>query len=76
MSLWRDKSRRIIVKVLEDTRGQDETAVKKALRDAYPFGQRECHPYKIWLDEIQIQTGKRRFGVKKEKPNPDQTEIF
>lgn len=26
-------------------------AIKKVLRGAYPFGVRQYHPYKIWLDE-------------------------
>jgi len=26
-------------------------AIKKVLQDAYPFGVRQYHPYKIWLDE-------------------------
>lgn len=73
---WRETSRAIIAKVLADMKGQADEQVKKALREAYPFGQREHHPYKIWLDEIQIQTGKRRFGIKRVKPNPDQKEIF
>jgi hypothetical protein len=76
MSTWREKARKVIVRVLEETRGMDEAAVKKALHDAYPFGIREHHPYKIWRDEIKVQTGKRRLGQKKEKPNPDQQSIF
>lgn len=73
---WRDTSREIISKVLAENKGKDEKAIKKALKDAYPFGQRQYHPYKVWLDEIQIQTGKRRFGVKKESVNKDQSKLF
>lgn len=25
--------------------------VERAVSDAYPFGERKMHPYKIWLDE-------------------------
>ena len=52
---WRDRARPIIAKVLAETKGQDEKAIKAALFDAYPFGPREYHPYKIWLDEIKRQ---------------------
>jgi hypothetical protein len=54
---WRDRARPIVAEVLRATSGQDEAAIRKALRDAYPFGQREHHPYKIWLDEIRRQRG-------------------
>lgn len=54
-SPWRTHSAKIISAVLEATRGQDEKAIRKALRDAYPFGERRMHPYKIWLSEIKRQ---------------------
>lgn len=40
---------------IKETAGQDDKLVRKALREAYPFGPRENHPYKIWLDEIKKQ---------------------
>jgi hypothetical protein len=57
---WRDRARPIIAKVLADTKGQDEKAIKVALFNAYPFGPREYHPYKVWLDEIRRQRKLRR----------------
>jgi hypothetical protein len=57
-SYWRSKASPIIEKILLDTKGQEEAAIRQALRDAYPFGERSNHPYKIWLDEIRRQ----RFG--------------
>lgn len=56
---WREYATPIIARVLRETSGQDEKAVKAALRDAYPFGEREYHPYKIWCDEVKRQ---RRLG--------------
>ena len=35
----------------------DGPAFRKELKDAYPFGPRQYHPYKIWLDEIGRQLG-------------------
>jgi hypothetical protein len=57
-SYWRQKASPIIEKILLETRGKTESEITKALHDAYPFGHRSQHPYKIWLDEIRRQ----RFG--------------
>lgn len=38
-----------------------EKGAKAALKEAYPFGQRAYHPYKIWCDEVRKQLV-RRFG--------------
>lgn len=56
---WRDIARPIIAKILEETRGQTEQLIKKALHEAYPFGERRYHPYKVWCDEIRRQRGKK-----------------
>lgn len=61
---WRDHARPIIAAVLKETAGKPEVDIRKALKDAYPFGMREYHPYKIWLDEIKVQR-----GTKKRKPH-------
>lgn len=61
---WRERSATVIRKVLEETKGQPKEVVDKALFDAYPFGPRQYHPYKIWLSEIQVQRfGKGRRGT-------------
>lgn len=67
---WRDKSRPIIGQILHDLEGRPEKEIRKALFDAYPFGMRRYHPYKIWLDEIRRQ----RFGRSK-TPDPRQMAI-
>jgi hypothetical protein len=54
---WRDHAREVIAEVLLEHRDSDEKTIKQALFDAYPFGERAMHPYKIWLDEIQRQRG-------------------
>lgn len=73
---WRDTARPIIAKVLEENAGKDEAVIKKALYDAYPFGQRQYHPYRIWLDEIKVQRKQKRFGERKDLQNPDQSTLF
>lgn len=73
---WRDIARPIIHRVLEETRDRDEVVIRAALREAYPFGQKQYHPYKIWLDEIKVQRKKRRFGHRPDLQNPDQVSLF
>ena len=57
MSTWRDRARPIIARVLKENAGKSESEIKQALRDAFPWGSRELHPYKIWLSEIRYQRG-------------------
>lgn len=77
MKSWRDRCRPIIARVLAENQGKSEKEIRKALKDAYPFYEREYHPYKIWLDEIKVQMGKRKFGKGKRQPdNPDQQKLF
>lgn len=54
---WRNIAAPIIENVLRTYEGEDEKVIKKALRDAYPFGPRRYFPYKCWLDEIRRQRG-------------------
>lgn len=72
---WRDIARPIIADVLKRTEG-NEGARKRALYDAYPFGARQYHPYKVWLDEIKVQTKGRKFGKKNNVDHPDQQKLF
>ena len=67
MSYWRNRARPIIARVLAETEGRPESEIRAALRDAYPFGPRSHHPYKIWLSEIKRQRGARQRG-----PSPEQ----
>lgn len=73
---WREISRPIIAKVLREHKGADEKEIRKALKEAYPFGVRKYHPYKVWLDEVKIQLGKRKFGKKTQQYNPNQNKLF
>ena len=70
----------IIYRVLQHTKGLSEKEIKKALRDAYPFGERKYWPYKVWLDEIRRQRGLKRspYFEKKSKPmaGPNQLPII
>lgn len=63
---WRARAAPLIARVLFETRGKSPKEIKAALTKAYPFGARECFPYKVWLDEIRVQ-----MGTKVKKPKLD-----
>ena len=54
-SYWRDIAAPIIREVIARIGCDDDRALRKALFEAYPFGERKMHPYKIWRDEIKRQ---------------------
>lgn len=56
---WRDHCRPIIAKVIEEHGTKDMKVLRRALREAYPYGERKNHPYKIWCSEINKQLGKK-----------------
>jgi len=62
LSRWRRISAPIIARVLAENAGKPEPELRAALRSAYSFGPCDHHPYKIWLDEIRIQTGRRKLN--------------
>ena len=62
---WRDKARPIIQAVIAKHGIDDLRTLRRALRDAYPWGPRQYHPYKIWCDEVRVQLGL--------KPEPEPT---
>jgi len=63
---WREIARPIVKKVLEEHRGEPQEKIKRALRDAYPFGPRKYYPYQVWLDEIRRQLEATYFENKRE----------
>lgn len=65
---WRDSARPIIARVIADVGTDDPKRLKSALRDAYPWGPREYHPYKIWCDEIRVQLGLKVVKDRKAVP--------
>jgi len=60
-SHWYETSERRINAALDALPpGADEKAIVKAVREAYPFGPRQHHPYKQWL-KAQRQILHKRF---------------
>ena len=78
-SHWRTRARKVIQAVIKDNAGKSEKDILAAIRKAYPFVERKYHPYKIWLDEVKVQTGKKvkhpyRQPLRKPTPpDPNQT---
>ncbi len=72
---WREHARPIIAKVLADNKDKTEKEIKKALQNAYPYGERARHPYKIWCDEIKVQLGVKKYKKITEN-NISQTNLF
>jgi len=62
-SHWRSTAAEVIAEVLDQCgpllTPEDEKACRARLREAYPFGEKKYHPYKVWLDEIARQMGKK-----------------
>ena len=58
-SYWRPMASEIIREVIATVGRDDPKALRKALRDAYPWGERRLHPYRIWCDEVNRQIYRR-----------------
>ncbi len=63
---WREHASPIIDKVITEVGTSDMKVLRKALREAYPFGVRKYFPYKIWCDEIRVQLGLKPAKKQKE----------
>ena len=57
MNTWREHARPIIAAVIRGNPGADKETLKKLIRAAYCFGEREFWPYKIWCSEVRRQLG-------------------
>lgn len=69
-SRWRKRAQAVIESALDD--GERLERSGKALYDfvnqQYPFGERNGHPYDIWLSEMQQL--RVRLGLEEAKPAP------
>jgi len=77
---WRNKAAPVIAEVIGRVGIDDDVLLRRELRKAYPFGLRERWPYKVWLDEIKVQLGKKtnrdRIAAQKRNPLPGQRQLF
>lgn len=58
-SKWRRRAEAVIGQALAEAkeRGMTPAETRRHVSAAYPFGAREAHPYKIWLDAVKKATG-------------------
>ena len=87
MSKWRLAARQAIQGAIASAPpGAFPYELKKAIDAAYPFGQRENHPYKIWLSERRAyfcdlgihtqQQPKKKNRGKGDRTSPGQLKLF
>lgn len=60
MPNWRSHAAEIISKIIgarvpRRMSAEELKSLRKEISDAYPFGQRAMHPYKIWCSEVKNQ---------------------
>jgi hypothetical protein len=76
-SYWRNRAAPIIAAVIIRVGPEDYRALRKALHDAYPFGERRMHPYRIWCDEVRRQLAGHQHRRSPQLPvSPGQTTLF
>ena len=68
---WRDVAKAAISDVESQSKHMDYGAFKRALFDAYPFGERKYFPYKMWCSE-QAKALKRFQGEPETETKPEQ----
>ncbi|MEZ4865332.1 MAG: hypothetical protein R3C14_28745 [Caldilineaceae bacterium] len=45
--------------MIADNPGVEGAALRALISQAYPFGERRYHPYKIWLSEVKRVLGEQ-----------------
>lgn len=72
---WADKAAPIVARVIREVGRSDMKALRRALTQAYPWGERTRHPYKAWLGEVRRQLG-HPLNTPKADPANTQTDMF
>ena len=72
LSYWNVKSREVINTIIAEVGVEDEDALRKAILDAYPFGERRHHPYKVFLEEVKKTMTGIRLQKTRLRPAPVQ----
>lgn len=66
-SSWRDFAAKAIADVIEKVGTADEKTLRKAISDAYPFGERVYRPYDVWREEAKRQLNQLGFLTNRQK---------
>ena len=72
---WADSAAPVIGEVIRRVGRSDMRALRKALADAYPWGERANTPYKAWLAEVRRQLGHPLNTPRVDEAN-QQTDMF
>lgn len=76
---WRDHAAPIVAQVIAEHAGKSEREIRAALREAYPYGERDMWPYRVWCSEVRKQLGiearKRGRRHRQELINAGQMEL-
>lgn len=69
-SPWRAEAAKVVKAAIEagQARNLSGPALLKHVRQAYPFGPRANHPYKIWLSEVNRQLGRSTPKPRRVRP--------
>jgi len=54
---WAMHAQAVIDRVLSQMPGANLAEKRRALHDAYPYGQRRHWPYKVWCRQVRISLG-------------------
>lgn len=71
-SYWRPTAQRVVRETIDRVGTADAKALRRALKEAYPFGMRRYWPYLVWRDEIKRQLGLKRPIRPRQPEDPDQ----
>ena len=71
-SKWCNISRLVIQQLISENPGCTVDEMRKLVSEAYPFGQRAMHPYKVWLSTVREILGPSPKALKAQRANDDQ----
>lgn len=57
LGTWREVAQRVIAEVRRAHPKAAGPELRRLLRDAYPWGPRRYHPYRIWCEEVRRALG-------------------
>ena len=73
----RAHSAKVLLATIRRVGTADRQALREAISEAYPFGERRNYPYRVWLDEVKKHLAMAEQGrFDPRPPAPIQTPLF